>query len=164
MRYLKTFKKINESGTGECDFDTFKEIMYEITDDFSVVEFNDYSNEGFYDCWIDLRSKFRTYDGFEMNFGYLAYIIEPYDLAYNISHVLEDGKVYTVINSYLDKLHEVKSNIDDFIKSNEEVLKLFKNIEEFILPRFEKFDNFIQANVGIRYDEIRITFEMVEEE
>lgn len=162
MRYLKKFKRINESGSGECDFDTFKEIMYEITDDFGDVEFNDYSDEGFYDCWINLRSKFRTYDGFEMNFDYLGDIIEPYDSADNISYVLEDGKVYTIINSYLDKLHEVKSNIDSFIKANEEVLNLFKNIEEFILPRFETFDNFIQIDVGVDYDRIMITFKMVE--
>jgi hypothetical protein len=99
-----------------------------------------------------------------MEFDYLDHIIEPYDSPDNISYILEDVRIYNEINSYLDGLHEVKSNIDSFIKANEEVLKLFKNIEEFILPRFEAFDNFIQTDVGIDYDRIRITFEMVERE
>lgn len=39
-----------------------------------------------------------------------------------------------------------------------------KKFSEFILPRFETFDNFIQTDVGIDYDKIRLTFEIVERE
>jgi lipopolysaccharide biosynthesis protein len=166
MKHLKTFKGINESTSGECDFETFKEIMFEITDEFDDVEFNDYSEtDYFYDCWINLSSKFRTHDDFNMSFDYLADIIEPYDSPDNIKYILEDDKIYNHINSYLDKLHEIKSNIDNFILANEEVLRLFKNIEDFILPRFQTFSNFVQTDIGVDdIGQIRITFEMEERE
>ena len=175
MRHIKTFKSINEDKLGDCDFETFKEIMFEITDEFDDVEFNDYSETKvvlyryrpgyFYDCWINLRSKFRTYDDFSMSFDYLADVIEPYDSSDNIKNILDDGKIYNHINSYLDKLHQIKSNIDNFIESNQEVLKLFKNIEEFILPRFQSFDNFVQSDIGVDdIGQIRITFEMEKRE
>lgn len=165
MKYLKKFKSINEATSGECDFETFKDIMFEITDDFDDIKFNDYSEEGFYDCWINLSSKFRTYDDFNMSFDYLADVIEPYDSPDNINYILENDKIYNHINSYLDKLYQIKSNIDNFILANKEVLKLFKNIEEFIIPRFQTFSNFIQTDVGVdNIGQIRITFEMEERE
>lgn len=100
-----------------------------------------------------------------MSFDYLVDVIEPYDSSGNIKYILDDGKIYNHINSYLYKLHQIKSNIDNFIGANEEVLKLFKNIEEFILPRFQSFDNFVQSDIGVDdIGQIRITFEMEKRE
>jgi hypothetical protein len=51
MKKLIYLKKFNESTSGECDFETFKEIMMELSDYFHC-EFHDFTIEGdyFYDC------------------------------------------------------------------------------------------------------------------
>lgn len=162
MKHLKTFIGINESTSGNCDFETFKEIMYEVTDDFNDVKFNDYINENtFYDCWINLPSNF--YD-FNLSFDYLGDIIEPYDSPDNIDNILDENLVYDQIDEQIDKLYKAKSGIDKLIEDNKKISKLFKDIEEYILPRFKSFDNFIQTDIGMDIDRIRITFEMEERE
>lgn len=162
MRHIKTFKSINEDKLGDCDFETFKEIMYEISDDFNNVDFNDYSEDYFYDCWIDLSDTL-TYDDFNLSFDYLSEVVEPYDSPDNIKYILQDNTIHGHIESYIDGLYKLKSGIDSFIEDNKKVSKLFKDIEEFILPRFQSFDNFVQCDVGIdTIGRIRVTFEMEE--
>lgn len=81
----------------------------------------------------------------------------------NIKYILQDNIVYDHIESYIDGLYKLKSGIDSFIEVNKKVSKLFKDIEKFILPRFQSFDNFVQCDVGIdTIDRIRVTFEMEE--
>lgn len=166
MRHLKTFIGVNESTSGNCDFETFKEIMYEVTDDFTNIEFNDYTDEdSFYDCWINLSSDFMNYDDLNLSFEYLDDIIEPYDAPDNIDYILDENLVYEKIDSYLDELFKAKSDIDKLIEDNKKISKLFKDIEEYILPRFKSFDNYVQTDIGQdTTGRIRLTFEMKERE
>lgn len=165
MRHLKTFKSLNESTSGECDFEAFKEIMYDITDEFSSFEFSDYSSEeygSFYDCQIDIvDSEFYDYYS-TLDFSELLSldVVEPIDGPDNIEGIYKEGKVYTEINWNIDKLLDFKKRIDAAILSNQKMIKLFKNVEEFVLPRFQTFSNFIQCDVGLSNGRLRITFEM----
>jgi hypothetical protein len=55
MKRLGYLKKFNEASSEECDYETFKEIMMELSDYFEC-NFHDYTKEGdyFYDCELTI--------------------------------------------------------------------------------------------------------------
>lgn len=174
MRHLKTFKSLNESTSGECDFETFKEIMYDITDEFSSFEFSDYSSEeafifaqdgSFYDCQIDIiySELYEDITLLDINELLCLEVVMPIDEPDDIELIYKEGKVYNEINWNIDKLLNFKKTIDAVILSNQKMIKLFKSIEEFVLPRFQTFSNFYRCDVGLTAGRLRITFEMEED-
>ena len=171
MKYLKKF---NESTSGEMDFDTFKEIMYDLSD-FFECEFKDHSGvdddpdyNGFYDCWIKipfLEEYSINDDAPFFNFDYLDYsndIIPPFDDLDNINTIFENDKVYEAIQSQEDKLYKLKNDLDKIIENNAKIKNVFKIIQEHILPRFDTFSNFLQSDVGFDNANcvLRVTFEI----
>ncbi len=167
MRYIRKF---NESNQSEITFNEFKQIMFEILDDFEFeYKFNDFSNsEGppFYDCWItvNLLEEYAISDDQpNLNFDYLGYqydILPPVEEMENINDIFE--KVDDAIKSQVSDLYALKNNLDSVIKSNEDMKNIFKLIQTRVLPRFEEYDNFLQSDIGFDSTnaEIRITFEI----
>ncbi len=168
MKYLR---KYNESTQGDLDFETFKEIMFELSDYFSCT-FNDYSeiNEedpdygGFYDCWITIpiNPTYTLHDDIPyLNFDYLSGdVIEPIDGLDNINYVFENNKIFNAIDDQSEELLNLKKNIDDIIDKNNKLKEVFKTVKEHILPRFESFNNFLQSDCGFDGESLRITFEI----
>lgn len=172
MRYLRKF---NESTGQKMDFDTFKDIMSELSDYFEC-QFFDYSEDrendpdygGFYDCQVKipfLDEYAIDDDNPFFNFDYLSYqnqMIPPFDDLSNINEIFEDDKVYRAINEQEEKLHKLKNNLDKIIENNGKIRKVFKTIQDEILPRFESFDNFLACDVGFESVEslLRVTFEI----
>lgn len=168
MKYLRKF---NESISGDLDFETFKEIMFELSDYFSCT-FNDYSksekgltqSEGFYDCCMIIPSnnKYQLHDDIPyLNFDYLQEeIIRPLDDPDDIQNLFENDIIFEAIDSQSDELSDLKANLDDIIDKNNKLKEVFKNIKEHILPRFEAFSNFLQSDIGFDGESLRITFEI----
>jgi hypothetical protein len=53
---MKHIKKFNESNSNELDFETFKEIMYELGDEYQInyEDFSKDKDDPFFDSWIDI--------------------------------------------------------------------------------------------------------------
>jgi hypothetical protein len=152
MKYLKRFI-INEKSGDNCDFETFKDIMLELTDNYHNVVFS-IPEEWYYQC------QFKLYDTGNLDFdlpridlhSIVGYIDSPDDIEYS----LDNDVIYKRVDNYINNLEDFKNNIDNIIESFSKIKEVFKNIEDYILPRFKHFDNFQACSVG--FDELEGNF------
>lgn len=171
MKKFIYLRKFNESSNQDLDFQTFKEIMFEITDDYNA-EFNDYSEsesddeyaDKFYDCVIQIPN-FEEYaisdDQPLLNLDYLDYRhdgLPPFDDMDSIDF----KKVYNSIDDQLGELEKLKNNLDSIINRNRKLKNCFETIKNYIIPRFESFRNFDKCLFGFDSNncELRISFEI----
>lgn len=157
MKYLKRFS-INEKSDEKCDFDTFKDIMLELTDTYSGVVFShkiiDYlTREGHYQC------QFKLYKSAALNskcfceinkLGSVVGDVVGYrDDPENIEDSLADGVIFNTIDNYINSVEGFKDKIDNIIQNVSKIKEVFKDIEDYILPRFKHFSNFETCSVGL---------------
>jgi hypothetical protein len=151
MKYLKKFSIINEKSDENCDFDTFKDIMLELTDVYADVVFSQ-PEEEYYQC------QFKLYDSDELDFD-LPRIDLNSVVGYHVSDIeysLDNDVVYKRVDDYINNLEDFKNNIGNIIEKYSKIKEVFKNIEDYILPRFKHFDNFQACSVG--FDELEGIF------
>lgn len=154
---MKHLKKFNESRS-DLDFETFKEIMERLHDEFpSEMRFDDYSGEEdpFYDFHIafpKIEADMIFEDGV-FSFDYLDYMDSeepkplPHDLMGNIdSHI-----------SYIRKIQRESENAIRIHSQFKEMMEVF--IDE-IKPLLESFSNYLDVTIGASIDELRICFEI----
>lgn len=167
MKKLIYLKKYNESvSEDECDFETFKEIMYDISDHYHC-EFIDYSNEEspFYDCKIILSEYPDVYEvssAFGSNLEEVAFYDGPEDF------YIVKNKLREKINQNIETLKDLKSQIDSGIRYNEKISNIVKIIEEEVIERLQTFKNFEELSIGIGWlggqGILRVCFDIVEKE
>ena len=176
---MKHLRKYNEAYGDECSFEDFKDIMLDILDEFSFeYEFNNYSNQNldsgspsnsFYDCWIYLSGKeeYELHDDIpSMNINFLGFredqTLPPTD---DPEEITNDGinDCITSINDNIEDLETLKNNLDYIIKYQKECSKLFESIK-IINKRLLGFSNCEHCAIGFNDGELRITFEIKDEE
>jgi hypothetical protein len=156
MKYIKKFK-LNES-LGFCDFETFCDIMLEITDyvDHSYQDHS--SSDGFYECNLYFRDLEDFYalndDATFLEFlNVYGTIDDPSRLSgYYIDSIKED------LDSNLKKLIEFKSDLDKAINNRTKVKSIIDSLEKFIIPRFNEFSNFSELQIGFDVTSICLLF------
>lgn len=161
MKKLVYLKKFNEASNEECDFETFKEIMMELSDYFQCV-FHDYTDEDyFYDCKLTIPQISEEEIGEEETYltaRYLTDDLPPTDDPENIE------SYYTKLNYSVDnqikKLEKLRNNLDIIMANNNKIKKIFKLLQEEIVPRFQSFSNFEKCSIGFDGDVLRICFDM----
>ena len=165
MKNLLYLKKFNEASEEECDFETFKEIMMDLSDYFECV-FNDYTEEDyFYDCELtipQISDDEVDEEGTYLTARYLNDVLPPTDDPQNIDELyieLQDS-----VDNQIENLQKLKNNLDVIMTNNNKIKKIFKILEEEIVPRFQHFSNFEGCSVGFDGDVIRICFDMPEED
>jgi len=168
---MKHLRKYNESFGQECSFEDFKDIMLDILDDFTFdYHFNDYSEEeNTYDCYIYLTGK-EEYelddDVPSMNINFLGYNgdqnLPPVGDPQEISN---DGinECMNSIGGNISDLEALKNNLDSIIKYQKDCSKLFESIK-IINSRFRIFSNCEHCAIGFNSGELRISFEIIEDE
>lgn len=169
---MKHLRKYNESLGQECSFEDFKDIMLDILDDLNFnYDFNDYSEEEnpFYDCYIYVEGKeeYQIHDDIpSMNINFLGFredqTLPPTD---DPEEITNDGinDCITSINDNIEDLETLKNNLDDIIKYQKECSKLFESIK-IINKRLLGFSNCEHCAIGFNDGELRITFEIKDEE
>jgi hypothetical protein len=160
MKKLVYLKKFNESSEEECDFETFKEIMMDLSDYFEC-DFEDYSyNDYFYDCKLTIPQMNDVVDeeSIYLTTEYLNDVLPPTDDPLNIDELYTELK--DSVDNQIENLHKLKNNLDDIIDNNSKIKKIFKILEEEIVPRFQHFSNFESCSLGFGGDVIRICFDM----
>lgn len=164
MKYLRKF---NESTGGECTFEDFKDIMLDLLDEFNFnYDFHDYSSvdDGqFYDCWIYIEGKeeYALHDDIpSMNINFIGedQKLPPKDGTEEMNNAGLDECVSS-ISGNIEDLHKLKDNLSEIIKYQESCKKLFESLK-LINDRFLKFSNCIHCGIGFSEGELRITFEM----
>ena len=163
MKYLRKF---NENVVDECDFETFKEIMYELGDSFNDYTFHDFSSEEedpFYEIQITIsedKNYFINDDVPSMNYDFLdlGHWDEPESV--DPEHFSYKG-VYSTVDKHNDSLFDLKDRIDSVVENNKQITKIFKILEESIIPRFKTFSNYEDTQLGFDgFETIRISFEI----
>lgn len=169
---MKHIRKYNEAFGQECSFEDFKDIMIDILDDLNFnYDFNDYSEEEnpFYDCYIYVEGKeeYQIHDDIpSMNINFLGFrgdqTLPPTDAPEEITN---DGinDCITSINDNIGDLEILKNNLDDIIKYQKECSKLFESIK-IVNTRLKGFSNCFHCEIGFNEGELRITFEIKDEE
>ena len=164
MKNLVYLKKFNESSEEECDFETFKEIMMELSDYFQCV-FHDYTDDDyFYDCELtipQISDEEVDEEGTYLTARYLTDTLPPTDDPENIE------SYYTPLNysvdNQIENLEKLRNNLDIIMANNNKIKKIFKLLQEEIVPRFQVFSNFEQCSIGFDGDVLRICFDMPDE-
>jgi hypothetical protein len=174
---MKHLRKYNESFGQECSFEDFKDIMLDILDDFNFeYEFHDYSKDENpfnlmkgYDCLIDLSGKeeYALHDDIpSMNINFLGWredqTLPPTD---DPEEITNDGinDCVTSINDNIERLEELKKNLASIIKYQKDCSKVFELIK-VVNNRLKNFSNCYHCAIGFNDGELRITFEIKDEE
>jgi len=165
MKKLIYLKKFNESTSDECDFETFKEIMMELSDYFHC-EFHDFTIEGdyFYDCNLtipQISDELLDEEGTYLTARFLNDVLPPTDDPYNIESYYH--QITESVDYQIENLTKLKNNLDVIMSNNNKIKKIFDILQNEIVPRFQTFSNFEQCSVGFDGDVIRICFDMPEE-
>lgn len=165
MKKMLYLKKFNEHTSGECDFETFKEIMMDLSDYFEC-SFYDYTKEGdfFYDCRLtipQISDEAIDEEGTYLTARYLNDVLPPTDDPDRVENFYR--RIENSVDYQLENLEKLKNNLDVIMANNNKIKKIFRILEEEIVPRFHTFSNFEMCSVGFDgYDVIRICFNMSE--
>jgi hypothetical protein len=166
MKKLIYLRKWNESvSEDDCDFQTFKEIMYELSDNYHC-EFFDYSKDDtFYDCHLILPEIPDVYTSIDSCFGGNLEEIAYYDGPEDFDSVKDRYK--DEINQNINNLRDLEENINKGIRYNESMMNIINIIENDIIERLKTFKNFDALSVGIGYmnnhNVLRICFDIKDE-
>lgn len=144
MKYLNRF---NENIDNECDFDTFRDILYTLSDNYSDVDFIE--DEESFVCAIDIG------DSFQIDSMFISTIRYGYNNKMpNNFHLLDFNEE---MSNHTNKLNELKIELDSIIRKNNEIGKIVDVVNKKILPIFEKFSNFGSIDI-VCDDYIEIVF------
>ena len=146
MRHIKKFNESN--GNQELDFETFEHILNELEDEYdriiSNIECNDLSEdminqqgeqEGYYDCYIEMKLFDPMGGSISGEYDYLEEILPPVENPQDIPNEL--------INEIDEKINYMKR----IISENELLKKLFSDIHR-MKNRFENFSNYKSFSIG----------------
>lgn len=143
--------------------------MLSILDDFNFdYNFNDYTDTSFY-CTIYVQGKeeYEIHDDVpSMNINFLDFeednLLPPYEAPEEITNDGIDDCIDS-INYNIDELNKLKNNLDEIIKHQKDCSKLFESIK-LISNKFNKFSNCKYCAIGFNHGNLRITFEIKDEE
>jgi hypothetical protein len=165
---IKRWKKFNESNSvEELDFETFKDIMMEISD-ISDCRFESFNSEGeiFYDARIEIPEISEVdLDSEFFSWKFLNEHIPPGDDPSAYSEIFQGGMIYNALDEWRNKFEQLNSEMQRMARSQERVKKVFQILEQDIIPRFRFFSNFQECSIGFDYNEydkpeLRVTFDI----
>ena len=143
---LTYLKKFNEAYLDELSFETFKEIMYELSDNYEC-RFHDYSkyeNDPFFDCELLLPKPINVDFPQQDN---LTEYLPPYDGPEEI-----DGDTLRELNVQIDEenrqLKDLEGKINLLIERNNKVKEIISTLETDIIPRLQSFSNCQSVTLG----------------
>lgn len=160
---MKHLRKFYESNGEECTFKDFKNIMFDILDDFNFeYQFNDYSSDKwdpFFDCQIYILKNSEYYDKYEMpNLNNIEYIdLRHFDEPDDLSR-LDINDIKITINENISKIEKIVTESDEIIKYHKNIKSLLERLANDLIPRFEKYDNFDSCEIGKNDEFLRICF------
>jgi len=128
MKYIKKFNKINESSKEELDYETFQDIMFEVTDGYGDFKFEDWTdeNEKSYICVLSCFPIYRDSELY-LNSDYLNN--EEFNLDFS-SKMIDGNNKHT---------ESFKKSIENFIENNNRLQNTIIQLKEHTIPRLETY-------------------------
>jgi hypothetical protein len=159
---MKHLRKFYESNGDECSFKDFKNIMFEILDDFNFeYEFNDYSSDedAFFDCQIYILRNFDYYDKLEMpNLNNIDYIdIYHFEEPDNIDDI-DFEETSRAIDENISEIEKIVRESNEIIQYHKNIKSLLERLNKDLIPRFENYYNFESCVIGKDDENLRICF------
>ncbi len=132
MKHIIKFNEAKKVKGEECDFQTFKELMFDVSD-YYECEFkneDEYDEEPCYVCAIFVKIS----DYVESNNIFMSATF------YDESEIKSD-----ILDA---KIKEIEKNNQKMLEYNKKLVSIIKTINEDIIPRFKVFDNFYSCDIG----------------
>jgi len=153
-------KKFNESYLDEeCSFETFKEILYDLSDDYEC-DFHDFSTDSdpFYDCRMTIPKSIEI----DSSYDILKDVVSSFDDPHEIETDNDFDYVINEITSNTSKMKSLKNEIDLIIDRNKRLKQIFNTLKEHIVPRLRSFSNCYRVSFGYDSgdDVLRICFDL----
>ena len=170
---LVYLKKFNEAYSDELSFETFKEILFELSDNYEC-RFNDYSqdeNDPFYDCELVLPKPIDVQFPQQDN---LTEYLPLYDGPEEI-----DSETLRELNLQIDEqnkqIKDLEGKLNLLIERNNEIKEIISTLESDIITRLQSFSNCQSVTIGYESDHfiastdgfesiIRICFDIPQED
>lgn len=165
-------KKFNESNIDNCTFEEFKDLLTDTLDPYDFLyDFKDYSspNKGlspsstyleYYACDIYLdfdEESIRLNLNFLEETDVLPYI-DDYDTNVDLGNCLVE------IDNNINRLEELKFNLVNIINRQIQFKKLIGDVDNELRNRFKIYPNFKSMTIGKDMNNVRITFDIIEDE
>lgn len=156
---MKHLRKFYESNDEECTFKDFKNIMFEILDDFNfeyVFEDNSSdSDDPLFVCQIYILRNYEYSDKLEMpNLNNIDYI-DLYDCQLE---ELDINEVRVKIDENISEIEKIVRESDEIIKYHKNIKNLLERLHKDLIPRFENYNNFDSCNIGNDDENLQIIF------
>lgn len=166
MKLIKRWKKFNEAEGIELDFDTFKDILSEISDEYEHI-FSDLSSSNdmpYYDLKIILPELSQIDDNdIYFNWNYLHDFIPPSEEPVDSEDLLGgENLVNQSIEYQISQYYKLKNELESMIRISEKMKLIFDTLEKEVIPRFKQFNNFQHCTLGFDGESLNITFDMFE--
>ena len=136
---LTYLKKFNEAYEDELSFETFKEILFDLSDGYSEDE-----NDPYYDCILTLPKPIDVQFPQEDN---LTDYLPPYDDPQEI-----DNGTLRELRDQIDEengqLKDLEGKINLMIERNVKIKEIISTLETEIIPRLQSFSNCQSVTIG----------------
>jgi len=162
MKKLTYFRKF-ESTSGECDFETFQELLFDLSDEFECESYDVINCDlpgAEFQCSLsfpvvdmDNENGYFTIDDIYLNQSFLSDKLPNYE----DPKELEFEDIYDSIKHNETQLKFLKSKLDSIIENNSKIEEIFKTLED-VIDRFQNYSNFEKCVVGYDIDIITIYF------
>jgi hypothetical protein len=160
MKYLKTYKSINESTLGELSFEDFKDILIDIVDEYSesheFIEYSEEQEDSYFGLYMNIQSKYMEY-----NFDILGELKDFGD--HDDPQTLDHTNYVDIIDRIEDNrsdLQEIKDKIDECISFNKKMNSLIDELNSYIFPKLNSFSNCEDVRIGFDSEGIIIEFDI----
>lgn len=169
---MKYIKKFNENvGSHDLDFETFRNIILELEDEFDIeniyFENNEDTDDPMYDAQISIQVINTDIYPDDISFGFeylLNGLVPEFDSTdemspESISLTIEE------IDKNISDLNRIKLSIDRVVQLQKKFAELFTAITEKTIPRLKGFSNCDSVDIGMDLETLRICFTIkIEEE
>lgn len=166
---MKHLRKFYESNGEDCTFKDFKNIMFDILDDFNFeYQFNDYSSDEwdpFFNCQIYILRNFEYYDKLEMpNLNNIDYIdLSHSDEPENLEE-LDFEETSRAIDKNISEIEKIVRESNEIIQYHKNIKSLLERLHKDLIPRFENYYNFDSCVIGKDDEYLRICFNIKNDE
>jgi hypothetical protein len=151
VRYLKTYKSINESDVNmSLEFEDFKDIFIDIVDK--------YSNRHIFDQDRDLYELVMSFNPsfIDHNFDILGELSDFGEV--NDPQIFDYDGIASRIEDASRELDNIKNTIDDCIAFNEKIKSLMNELNEYIIPSLTRFSNCDYIGIAFDSEDISIIY------
>lgn len=139
MRYLKTYKSVNESTLGDLSFEDFQDLFVDITDKWD--DFNFYNH--------DEDFSFNIYE-FSIGFDFGSTpsdegrVNNDLDFIYHSDSDNIQDSIFNIENSIFKEKNKISENItylNSLLKTYDEIERFLLELKDHVVPKMVKFSN-----------------------